>query len=162
MAKKVDMTEIKINFNDIVMREFGLDVDDEDHVYDMDTESVYQIKGKYLKYSEDVYPVIGAHEIDMNLIENPRLMEILFGTWIVKWAQRKNVEVTSFSHVQMRGSNKGYFVMTYVKDNEKFDFKSDVFLNESLRIFNLVTKLNHRDHMYDVSQFDIEIERKDK
>ena len=160
-GKVINMTEIKINFNDIVMRELGLDVDEEDHIYDMDTESIYKVKDKFIKYSEDEYPVIGHNEIDMNLIENPRLMEILFGMWIVKWAKRKNVEVTSFSQNAIRGSNDGFFNMTYVKNGESKEMKSGVFINESLRIFNLICILNHRDHMYDVSQFNIEI-KKDK
>ena len=161
--KKINMTEIKVNFNDIVMREFGLDINDDDHIYDMDTNEVYMIKEKYIKYSEDEYPVIGHNEMDMNLIENPRLMEILFGTWIVKkWGNRFGYHISSFSQNAIRGSTKGFFAMTYVVNGENKEIKSDIFINESLRIFNLVCKLNHRDHMYDTTQFDIEIVRKDK
>lgn len=161
MAKKINMTEIKVNFNDISMRELGLDIDDNNHVYDMDTESIYTIKEKYIKYSEDEYPDIMKNEIDMNLIENPRLMEILFGMWIVKWASRKHVEVTSFYQSPIRGSNKGIFVMTYVASNgETKELKSDVYINDSVRIFNLISKLNHTSHMYDLTKFDMEIPRK--
>ncbi len=160
--KAVNLTEIKVNFNDIVMRELGLDIDDNDHIFDMETESIYKVKEKYIKYSEDEYPVINHDEIDMNLIENPRLMEILFGTWVVKWAARKNVEVTSFSQIAVRGSNTGFFSMTYVENGEAKEVKSNIFINESLRIFNLVCILNHTDHIYDTTQFNIEILRKDK
>lgn len=160
--KKINMTELKINFNDITMRELKLDIDDNNHIYDMDTESVYMIKEKYIKYSEDEYPAIMRDEIDMNLIENPRLMEMLFGIWITKWAARKQVEITSFYQSAIRGSNKGFFVMTYIASNgETQEMKSDVFVNESVRIFNLISKLNHTSHMYDLSELDIEIPRKD-
>ena len=160
--KKINLTEIKVNFNDIVMRELGLDIDDDNHVYDLDTETIYKVKDRYIKYSEDEYPIIHPSEIEMNLIENPRLMEILFGMWIPKWERRKNVEVTSFSQISVRGSSNGFFNMTYIENGEVKEIKSDVFINESLRIFNLICKLNHRVHMYDVSQFNIEIIRKDK
>lgn len=160
--KKINITEIKVNFNDISMRELRLDIDENDHIYDMDTESIYMIKEKYIKYSEDEYPNIMRDEIDMNLIENPRLMEILFGTWIVKWATRKQVEITSFYQSTIRGSNKGFFVMTYIDANgETQEMKSDVYINESVRIFNLISKLNHTSHMYDLTKLDIEIPRKD-
>ena len=160
--KKINITEIKVNFNDISMRELRLDSDENDHIYDMDTESIYMIKEKYIKYSEDEYPNIMRDEIDMNLIENPRLMEILFGTWIVKWATRKQVEITSFYQSTIRGSNKGFFVMTYIDANgETQEMKSDVYINESVRIFNLISKLNHTSHMYDLTKLDIEIPRKD-
>lgn len=160
--KKFNMTEIKVNFNDIVMRELGLDIDENDHVYDMDTESIYTMKDKFIKYSEEEYPVIHANEIELNLIENPRLMEMLFGLWIQKWAERKHVEVSSFSQIAIRGSKNGFFNMTYVENGEVKEIKSNIFINESLRIFNLICILNHRDHMYNVDQFNIEIIRKDK
>lgn len=165
MAKRLtqaQLTEIKINFNDICLREMGLDINDDDYLYDIDTESIYKVKDKFIKYSEEEFPVIHANEIELNLFENPRLMEILFGMWIVKWATRKNVEVTSFSQIAIRGSNTGFFNMTYVENGEAKEIKSDVFINESLRIFNLITILNHRNHIYDVSQFNIEIPRKDR
>lgn len=159
--KKINITELKVNFNDISMRELGLDIDDNDHIYDMDTESIFMIKEKYIKYSEDEYPQIAKNEIELNLIENPRLMEILFGMWITKWASRKNVEVTSYYQSPIRGSNKGFFAITFLKNGEMQEMKSEVFINESVRVFSLISKLNHTSRMYDLSQFDIEIKRKD-
>jgi len=158
--KKMSLHEIKVNFNDIAMRELGLDVDDDDHVLDIDSESVYTIKDKYIKYSEDEYPVIGFNEIDLNLIENPRLMEMLFALWVKRRAKRKGLEITSFYQSMIRGSNKGFFVVTYLgPDGETREAKSDVFLNESVRIFSVIAKLNHTSHLYDLEPFDIEIEK---
>ena len=158
-----NMLEIKINFNDICLREFGLDYDEDSmHVYNIDTMALYQVSEKFIKYVDEEYPIIHANEIELNLIENPRLMEIIFGIWIVDWQSRKDVEVSSYSQCSVKGTKAGYFAMTYIKDGKTLDMKSDVFVNESLRIFNLVTKLNHTTHMYDLSQFDIEILRKDK
>ena len=163
MARKKqvrNLLELKINFNDISMREMSLDIDDENHIYDMDTESIYQIKEKFIKYSEDEYPLLNHDEIDMNLIENPRLMEILFGMWVVKWGARKGYEVTSYYQSIIRGSQEGIFVVTYVNTNgEVNELKSDKFINESVRIFNLISKMNHTNRMYDLSKFDIEIRR---
>ena len=162
MAKK-NMFEIKRNFNDIVMREMGLDIDDNDHIYNMDTETIFTFKGKFIKYTENEYQPITSNEIDMNLIENPRLMEILFCNFIDNYAKRKNIEITSFYQSAVQGSSKGFFVVTYLDGptKETKEFKSDVFINESLRIFNLICKLNHRAHMYDTTMFDIEIPKKD-
>ena len=159
--KKINMFEIKNNFNDIVMRELGLDIDDNGHLYDMNTQYIYCIKDKFIRYLEGEYDSLNHNEMDMNLIENPRLMEILFGTWIPKWGERKGVSITSYYQSAVRGSSKGFFVMTYLVNGEVKDMRSDVFINESLRIFNLITKINHTSHMYDTSQFDIEIVRKD-
>ena len=162
-----DKLRLKIDFNDISMREFGLDIDENDHIYDMDTETILVINDKFIKYSEDEFPVISHNEIDLNLIENPRLMEIIFGHFIVAYANRENLTITSNYQSNINGSDKGIFVVTYIKDDsvhaETQEIKSDAFVNESLRIFNLVTKINHRSHLYkDLSRFDIPIVRKGK
>lgn len=163
LNKEEQMHEIKIDFNNIVLREFKLGLDDYDHLYDKETDSIYQISERYIKYSEDMVPMLHVNEIDFNVIENPRLMEILFGMWVSKWEQRNGTKVTSYYQSAIRGSKKGFFVLTYLVDGATKEFKSDVFVNESMRIFNLVCKLNHTDHLYDrdiLNRLDIEIIRK--
>lgn len=155
--------ELKVKFNDIAMRELGLDVDEYDHIFDMDTSSVYTIKEKFLKYSDDPYPTIMHNEIDFNLLENPRLFEMLFGLWIQRRAESKGIELRSYDQIQVQGSNRGYFIITYIVGEEPREKKSNVFLNESLRVFNLICKLNHTEHIYKakLDQFDIEIPKKE-
>ena len=73
MKKNIDMLDLKIRFNDAMMRELGLDITENDYVYDMDTESILQIKGKFIKYCDYEYPILKYNEeIELNLIENPR------------------------------------------------------------------------------------------
>lgn len=165
MKETVNLLDIdtKVNFNDIVMREMGLDIDENDHLYDMETEYLYKVKEKFIRYSEEEYPILYNNEIDMNLIENPKLMEILFGLWIEKWGKRNNYKITSFSQISLKGSKNGFFNITYVNNKGEIkEIKSNIFINESLRIFNLICILNHRPKMYDFSRFNIEIIRKDK
>lgn len=161
--KKMTLAQIKINFNDIVMRELGLDADDDGHVYDIETDSAITIKDKFIKHPEDEYPVIGYNEIDMNLIENSRMTEMLFSNWVRRRAAKKGLEITSMYHTSINGSIKGIFVVTYVgPDGMTNESKSDVFVNESVRIFNLICKLRHTCHLYDLTPFDIEIEKPTK
>ena len=152
----------KVDFNDIVCRELGLGVDDNDHVYDITSDALLMIKDKLIKCSDDQYPRLAHNEIDMNLIENPRLMEILFGQWLENRANSKGIEITSMYQSAIRGSNKGFFVVTYIVEGESREKRSDVFVNESLRIFNLICKLNHTEHLYKfrLNDLDIEIIRK--
>ena len=163
LNKEEQMHEIKIDFNNIVLREFKLGLDDYDHLYDKETDSIYQISERFIKYSEDMIPILHTNEIDFNVIENPRLMEILFGMWVNKWEQRNAAKVTSYYQTAIRGSKKGFFVLTYLVNGATKEYKSDVFVNESMRIFNLVCKLNHTDHLYDrdiLNRLDIEIVHK--
>lgn len=160
--KRQNLFELKSIFNDIVMREMGLDINDDNHVYNMDTNELFMIKDRYLKYLETEYDPIGHNEIELNLLENPRLMEILYGIWIQRRSAARGYEVTSYYLSNIRGSNKGFFVMTYAVNGKSSETRSEVFVNESLRIFNMITKINHTAHMYDFSRFDIEIPRKDQ
>lgn len=161
--KEQKLFELKLTFNDIAMREMGLDVDEEDHVYDIETESVYTIKDKFIKYSDEPYPTLMHNEMDLNLLENPRLMEILFGMWIQRRAERKGIEITSYYPALVQGSNRGFFVLTYIVYDEPREKKSDVFVNESVQIFDLICKINHTTHIYKAKlpELDIEIKRKD-
>ena len=154
--------EAKLDFNDIVCRELGLSTDENDHIIDLDIESILMIKDKYIKYTDDQYPKLMHNEIDLNLIENPRLTEILFGRWVERRAQSKGIEITSMYQSAIRGSNKGFFVVTYDVLGEPREKKSDIFVNESVRIFNLICKLNHTEHLYKtrLEKLDIEIIRK--
>ena len=55
----------KMRFNDICMREYGLDITEEDdYVYDMDTESILQFKEKFIKYCEECNPYLKPNEIE--------------------------------------------------------------------------------------------------
>jgi len=163
LTKEEMFHQAKLDFNDITLREFKLGLDDNDHVYDKETDTLYQISERFIKYSEEEIPLLHANEIDLNVIENPRLMEILFGMWATKWEKRNNAKVTAYYQSAIRGSKRGFFVMTYLSDGINKEFSSNVFVNESLRIFNLVCKLNHTEHLYDedtLKRLDIEIIRK--
>lgn len=155
--KKVNLFKIKLAFNDVFMRETGLDIDDNDHVYDMDRQEVLQIKEKFIKYCDYEFPVLNHNEIDLNLIENPRLTEILAFKWLTDHIAN---EIVSLDQTIITGSNKGHFVMSYVKNGRTESIKSEAFINESVRIFNLITKINKTEHLYNFNQWDISIERK--
>lgn len=154
--------DYKIGFNDYCMREMGFEVDEDDHLYDMDTESILQIKEKFIKYTEDLTPILKFNEIDLNLIENFRLMETLFQVYIGKYAQRHGMDVVGFSQSTIKGSRKGCFVVSYKQAGQIYEIKSDAYENESVRVFNLVCKLNHRTHLYDFEKFDVIIEKERK
>lgn len=157
--KEDALIAIKIDFNDIAMRELGLGItdDDKDHVYDMDTNSILQLNGKFIKYSDAGFVDVRADEIDLNLIEDVRLFEKLFAIW----AAKRIPKMMSFSQDAIRGSNKGVFSIKYEGDKGMAkEIKSDAFENESVRIFNAICKINHTAHIYKLDRFDIKIPKK--
>ena len=66
------------------------------------------------------------------------------------------------AQVPLEGSKKGYFTLSYVDiaTGECKELKSDVFMNESVRILNFITKINMTSHLYDFDEFDVEIPKK--
>lgn len=146
-----EVLDLKIDFNDICMREMGIDITDEGYIYSMDTESIITIKEKYIKYSDYLYPVLKHNEIDLNLIENSRLMESIAVMYI---SSRISNRIISFSQCPIDGTNKGRFVMYYDKNGEVKEYTSDPFINESTRIFNMICKLNKTSHLYRFDKYD--------
>lgn len=163
--KKIDYFNLKVRFNDVMMRELGIDIveDDDrylDYLYDIDTGNILQIKEKFIKYCDYEYPVIKFNEIEMNLIENPRLTETLCLPFLMNFCKRKNIIFHSISQVPVDESSKGYFVMAYITEGQTKEIRSDIFCNESVRIFNLITKINKTSHMYRFNEFDVEFPKK--
>lgn len=155
--REMPLYELKIAFNDIVLRELGLSIDEDDHVCDDEAKTVLTIKNSYLKYSDEEYPIINHGEIELNLLDNPHLMEILFGVWVKRRAESKGLKIVSFYQSSIRGTNRAQFVVNYEQpDSSISENKSDLFVNESVRILNLICKLNHTDHLYSFKEFDID------
>ena len=146
-------------FNDAFMRETGLDIDDNDHIYNMETDSALVINGKFLKYRDYEFPVLNGNEIDMNLLENPKLCETLANMWLHD--NIKN-DILSLDQCAIPGSAKGAFVMSYIKNGKTENIKSDPFINESVRVFNLICKITKRTHLYDFDSMDVVIEKDKK
>ena len=144
--------------DDLLM--IGLDTTDDDYLYNVDTESILQIKEKFIKYIDDKYFILKQNEIEFNVIENPRLMELLSLPFFNDLCKRSGVIFQSINQCPISGTDKGIFVLTYIKNGKVEDFKSDAFINESVRIFNLICKTNRTCNLYKFDEFDIKIERK--
>lgn len=157
--KKNDLFKLTLIFNDAFMRETGLDIDDNDHVYNMETDSALVIREKFLKYRDYEYPVLNANEIDFDLLANPKLCETLANMWL---HDHINNDILSLDQCIIPGSSKGTFVLSYLKNGKIENIKSDAFVNESVRVFNLICKITKRTHLYDFASMDVVIEKDKK
>ena len=153
---KAECLKIKIDFNIKVMRELGLDITDDDYLYDMDQMSIIQLKGRYIKYCEDYEPVLKHDEIDMNFIENSRLLEIISYPFFFNYCNELGVELVSLSQVLKPDSDKGCYILSYNQNGTIREIKSDYFSSESVRIFNLISKINKTTSFYRFKEFDVE------
>ena len=92
---KIIPLDTRIAFNDICMREMKLDITDDGILYDMDTESILQYKERFIKYREDENTLIYQNEIELDLLRDPRLMEILANIYLQKYSARTGTNLTS-------------------------------------------------------------------
>ena len=154
---KKDSGEMKMNLNDIFLRELGFDItEDNDYIYDMDDGTVFQINEKFIKYTDDIpYPTLRSDEIDFNTLENYRMAESLFSVYIFKLAKRKGFEVVGYTQSLIKGSKKGRFVLDYKTAGKIVSKESDPFENESVRVLNLICKINKTEHLYPFEDLDI-------
>ena len=156
MTKKKELItyEIKSAFNDYCMRELKLDVTEDDKVFYIDTNEIIKYNDKFLKYPENEYANIRPDEIEFNLLKNTRIMESLLSRFLDEYQHRNGIEITSILQSPNAGGD-GYCALTYLQNGKTLEYRSDNFKNESLRMFNLVTKLNNTSHLYDFKFFDI-------
>lgn len=153
--KQIITQDLKCAFNDFCMREMKLDVTDDDKVYDMNTDTILKYNDKFLKYPENEYTAIRPDEIEFNLLKNSRIMDSLLSKFLDDYQHRVGIEITSvFQSTPVRG-DYGYCAFTYLQNGKNVEFRSNNYKNESLRMFNLITKLNHTEHLYEFDQFDI-------
>ena len=80
----------------------------------------------------------------------------------INYLDNINNEILSLDQCLIPGSSKGTFVLSYIKNGKTEYIKSDSFVNESVRVFNLICKITKRSHLYDFKSMDIVIEREKK
>lgn len=156
-VKKQEITpELVERFNDISMREFGFDIDDDGHLFDMDLMTALTYKDKFLKYCDSEDRIVRPNEIELDLLQNNRLMNTLFGLFIDKYSQASGTYFNSTFQSASTYGKKGYMACTYVgKDGLVQEIRSNEYFNESVRIFNLICKINKSEMMYDFEMFDL-------
>lgn len=157
MSKKEIINDLKVRFNDIVMRELGLDITEKGYIYEIDSNTILTIKGKPIKYIEyDIEEVVYVkhNEIEFNLLANPRLMETLCLPFISGYCDRHGYIFHSMSQCPITGSNSGIFVISYIDRGIMKEITSEPYVNESIRIASAITKLNNTSNMYQFNKFD--------
>lgn len=161
-----DLREI---FNDVCLREMGLDLTKEDLVYDIESNTVLQFDGLYLKYCPSKYTIINQSiETRFNLIENPKLMTMLASMYCTNVINKRGYKVLGLNqYITNQQNYSGYValaveprsVVTYNGQIAGYirmqDIRSDVFINESVRLLSLVCKVNGTGDMYDLSALDV-------
>ena len=150
---------LRMAFNDIALNELNLEVDENSsRIYELGdgTMNLLQYNDRFLKYYEGPTTIVRANEMELNLINNVKLMQILFGRFINKYAMEHNLNVLSYFSTTNNtlANSPGQFVCTIEVAKKCNNIESDYFINESVRILNLICKLNGTDGRYNFKELD--------
>lgn len=137
-----------LEFGDLTLRELGLEINQDNHIVDQDTGHLLTFKDKKIKYNTGIIFRLNKDEISYDPLNNPKLMNHLFAYYTNKLADEESVYIGSYFNIPVNNSDK--FVMK-VKTDDSF-IKSEPYFSESVRIMDIVCKLNDSDT--DVSKYD--------
>lgn len=136
-----------IDFADLTLKEIGLDVDEDNHIIDEETGMPITAKGKFLKFNCGAVSRTTRDEINYDPLNNPKLMNFLFGYYSSK------LEAEGSRGVDICYTTNG------PEDKQILNIKtgddaleSEPYYNESVRIMDVICKLNDSDT--DVSIYD--------
>lgn len=147
--------ELRIRFNDICMRELNLDVTEDNQIFDIKTQSILEYKdGVTLVYYEQENQYLRPNQYAMNLLENPRLLNILTGIFLESYSKQYNVYFTSLYTTNVT-SITGYAACTKLENGVNKEIRSAIFMNESVRLLHLICTLKHTTNLYNFNMFDV-------
>lgn len=131
-----------------IMNEIGLDIDDQNRIYDQDTGNIINFNQKALVYNfhYDINP--GFNEILFDPINNRNIMVNLFSYYLKKLEVIENRYFMAFYQVENHNHKKA----VEIKANVNEIIGSNYYANECLGYIELIFKLNNE--LLDLSSFD--------
>lgn len=158
-VKKSESFDLRMMFNDLCLRELDLDYTEENYIYDIESDSILQIKDKFIRYIDIEGVIPKGNEIELNLLENARLMETISLKFLDRWAGTHGYVIEVLSQDKLPNTSKGVFTITYNDNNTVKQISSNPYYNESVRIIDIICGINGTSHLYDLDEFDVSIER---
>ena len=137
-----------LEFGDLTLRELGLEIDQNNYIVDQDTGNLLMFKDKKIKYNTDMVFRLNKDEISYDPLNNSRLMNHLFSYYASKLADEDSVYIGSYFNIPIKESDKS--IMKVKTDTNII--KSEPYFNESVRIMDVICKIN--DSGTDVSKYD--------
>jgi len=140
-----------IEFGDLTLKEIGLDIDEDSHIVDEESGMPILVKGKYLKYNYGAVTRTTKDEINYDPLNNPKLMNFLFGYYSNKLEDEglRGVDIC----VNTAGPGDKQILKVKTGDDT---LESNPYHNESVRIMDIICQINESGE--DVSKFDFKSE----
>lgn len=133
-------------FNEKVLQEIGLEVDEDGRLIDDETGSSIMFKGKLLKVNN-----VGKNDILYDPLENPAMMGKLFTYFLNKNEKETGVGTRTFGYGNSNKKDKSYIEL---KKEDNSVVRSKSYYNDSLKYAEIIFKMNSDIYDEDLSPLD--------
>lgn len=146
------MVMTKDDFNNKILQNIGLEIDEDNCIIDEETGDRLQIRGKYIKTE------VGEQDyncIEYNPLENPTMMNKLFGYFLDKNEKETGVGTRVYSHSTTNKKEKGHVIL--IQEDET-TITSGNYYNDSLKYADIIFKMNSAIKLEDLRPLDAPIQ----
>lgn len=140
------MTEMDREINNIIMQEIGLEVGENNKIYDQDTGDAIKINGLNV-VAPGCYT--GRQSIEFDPYNNRKMMTQMFGYFLDKNSEETGIDAISYYNIEESG--KAGKVECKMSDNTVITSKE--YLRDSLKYTDIIAQLNGGE--LDLSKFDV-------
>lgn len=134
------ITNKQRKLNDFIIKEAGLELDNENHVIDQDTGVPIIIKGKIVKYNNTAVSRLMPNEIEFDPLNNPLLANELCGNYINKLYYEGELNSITYGISNKERNTIGKAMC--IGDN---NISSDNYVLDSLKYIGLIAAINNTD-----------------
>lgn len=135
------LTNKQRKLNDFVIREAGLELDDNNHVIDQDTGMPIIIKDKVVKYNNTNISRLTSNEIEFDPLNNPLLASEICANYINKLQEEGELNTITYGISNKERNTSGQAVC--VTEEEKIF--TDKYILDSLKYIDLIATINKTD-----------------
>lgn len=125
-------------FNDFVLREAGLELDNENHVIDQDTGLPIIVKNKVVKYNNTNISRLTPGEIEFDPLNNALLANTICGNYISK-LEESDINVVTFG---ISNKEKNTIGQAKCIANGGATISSESYILDSLKYIGLIAAIN--------------------
>lgn len=125
--------------NDFILKEAGLELDEDNHVLDQDTGLPITVKGRSVKYNNTSISRLASNEIEFDPLNNPLLASEICGNYINKLGMEDELDTMAYGITNTEKNTSGKGVWRGIDGDTLY---TDNYNLDSLKYIGLIARLN--------------------
>lgn len=134
------LTPKQRKLNDFIIREAGLELDENNHIIDQDTGMPIIIKDKMVKYNNTNISRLTSNEIEFDPLNNPLLASEICANYINKLQEEGELNILTYGISNKERNTPGRAIC--IADDKIY---SNEYILDSLKYIDLIATINDTD-----------------